>query len=550
MNKLFITLIVICTFILTFSIFVLARTFPTSEQSSISVRSTQTCGLGTKEDNGTCIPDEQQIAEILINSKFIQYDTKKQDIVFVPSYQYEDTNRQQQPKWYSVWLENNEKRLITNGLCNIPGNNCKAPCSCADCAGWRGGNTTDCDQKDLGLPGRVFCNLNPQNDSILEFNDPDMCECKNGYTAVNGLCVSPYKFSDNCCPACASVSPLLGGCAGTTRCDPNKTCTEQTVETPGGDQFPPLELLVTLPHPNILVVDNQCSPTNTDSCWSPDNSDHRKTSPHIIIKTSPTQPLSSLAAPTTHRVNGENEYQCAFKCGDTQGLYTDDRRASTQLECSKMCLPHLWLWYPVFEDNGQSLQFRGYHQSSQLVQYMSQQIQLTYCGSSDCFTEINTNPDFTKLNNCTNCTNCSFKYSNLLNNNGFREKQYTCEKCDICYFEDNLTCKNVSSCSNCQYTPEDLAILGFPQYNTCNSCTQPAADSCRVYTQNPYLDNGTFRQGATTYNKGQQYDPSTRKSGCDYGVVSGNPTCQNNLPSGIGFGDGAFRSVLDCTKSC
>ena len=537
------------------------------------------CGSGTKiNDEGVCIVDNEDIVNTLIENKFILYDSIKKDVVFVPSNNYSDVKQEAQPKWYRYWLDETNgfdgEKVISWGICNIENNNCQSPCRCSDCAGWRGGNSTDCAGTKIGS-GRVFCNLTPGEPGSLDITVRDQCECNNGYNAVNGLCVSPYKINDssslNCCPQCVFTSPAEGGCAGTVQCDTNNICEESKVDSPGGNKFPPLRFKVNIPDPRVNIVDNECVDGETELCWSKDGI-AKKSSPYIVVNTDSINIFDDILEIDDNFVaEGENEFECVLKCGDTNGLYDgEDKRVTSQLECSKMCLPHLWLWYPVFENvDGNNLVLRGYHQSEKLLRYMAKNIELTHCKNNSCIVSLSVNPDFSRINNCTGCKGCKFNYSNILNNNGFEDREYNCDSCDICYFdqEDNpepIVCKNLVGCRNCQYTPKDLTILGFEQINTCNSCNALGSeDGCKIYTKDPYVGENNFRNGVSVYNKGGDpnnidyygvggaYNPNSRNSYCDYVVRTGKKTCDNNLSdTKIGWGDGEFDFTLDCTISC
>lgn len=91
------------------------------------------CGTGTKIDQTLqkCVPDEEQILTQLIDQQYIQ--EINDEIVFVPGYTPNETPII--PDWFVYWTDSGAyscTREISRGICTIPGNNCHAPCRCAD----------------------------------------------------------------------------------------------------------------------------------------------------------------------------------------------------------------------------------------------------------------------------------------------------------------------------------------------------------------------------------------------------------------------------------
>lgn len=526
------------------------------------------CGPGTKPGDDTCVPDEDFIGQELINSNLIQY--IKGDIVFTPG--YEEDVVIESPDWYITWLDQgsyNCQKLIHKGICNIPGNNCNAPCRCGDCAGWRGGNKTDCDSKDIGT-GRVWCNLVP-GEAFTFSGEPDKCECAYGYCAVNGLCVSPFKIDDDdentrCCPSCSWYSPDDGGCAGSVKCDTNKICQDNIVELPGKKY--------NLRESNkIKTINNLCTSENQEDCYDPNHTDARRKQPYIIVEpdsNNDNTKFDFLVNEDTETAAGQNEYDCAFKCGDN---------VSSQVECSKRCLPKLWKWYPVFEkmeDTGGMRYTGGFHQSDELMRYLPSNTELRFCPENTCETELNV-PDIAQFNNCTDCEDCLFSYDTITNNNGFKDRKYICKKCDKCILDQisengqnyQVTCKNMTNCNTCVNVTQDLNGIEGIVFNECDACNGPDPNDpesgCKVYTLDPYVtkENVEFHPQSIMYNHGadpgknyqsnsvtQGYNPDSRPSVCDEFIFDGNETCDNTLDGKIGWGDGFFFSIGDCTENC
>jgi len=534
------------------------------------------CGNGTKPEGQECVPDNDYVAKQLIKQKLIRKDDDG-SIVFTPDLNY-DENIKEVSKWFYHWTDNGSyscQKLITKGICNISGNNCNAPCRCGDCAGWRGGNINDCNNKDVG-GGRVFCNLTP-GEPFTFSGEPDKCECSYGHCAVNGLCVAPYEMSGTmdskrCCPACAFKSPdKLGGCSGGVKCDPNIQCSEAIVELPG------VKFLPDLSNERVVKVSNLCSSiTDTRECYHPEHVNAMKKQEYIIIKPNSSNSFSNLCPQDTNTAAGDNEYECALKCGDTNGLYPDkDQTVNNQVECSKRCLPKLWRWYPVFEElsDGSGTRYTGgYYQSDELVRYLSSDVNLRVCPENTCETELNKPIDFTEFHNCTECNQCLYKYSEYKNNNGFQDMQYNCESCKKCILDQvsenglnyQIACKNMIGCNTCKNSIQEIEGV----INECDTCTGAIPDDdnsgCKVYTLDPYVskdgfieyhpDSKVYNHGADPYKEYNEvstgYVPESRNSGCDFGVISFKKTCDNTLNGKIGWGDGYLMSVASCTKTC
>lgn len=546
------------------------------------------CGTGTKLDPSTqkCVPDEQQILTQLIDQDYVQY--IDDEIIFVPGYD-PGTPKPPLPPWFINWVDIGAyscQTQITHGVCSIPGNNCHAPCRCADCAGWRGGNVTDCNGQALGdaSTGRVWCNLEP-GDSFSFQGEPDRCECAAGYCAVNGLCVSPYKHSANnssklvedsnlCCPECSWKSPNeTGGCAGATKCNPHIKCEESKVEYPGNKIFNP-----DFTKSNVTLIDQKCVNGDDNAegiCWHPGQTDARFRSGYVIVAPGQGESFSSLCPELDNSAAGQNEYECAIKCGDrvsgdSGGEYNT---VNSQLECSRRCLPKLWRWFPVFEklSTGELVFRDGYFQGEELMRYLPSEVDVNYCPQGVCEVSLNL-PDFTEFNNCVECTECKWMFSPYENNNGFQDRKYECNKCKKCILDQiseggqtyQVECDNMENCNTCNDIGANLTLVSGLSQNECDTClSKGSGDSgCKVTTKDPYRfanNNYDFHAGAQKYNHGGDprvtgtqsgYDPYTRGSGCDFGLVEGNPNCGNAIDGNMGYGDGCFDTPSDCTEFC
>lgn len=531
------------------------------------------CGAGTTYNNTECIVDNDAIVNNLINNKFVQY--LEGDVVFIP--EYNDMDISPMPTWYETWLNEGgyeAERVISWGFCNVS-DNCNAPCRCGDCAGWRGGNSTDCDSNTIGT-GRVFCNLQPGIQWTFS-GEPDKCECEYGYVAINGLCVSPFKSqgttpSTRCCPNCIFYPPRegTGGCNGSMTCDTSNICEEQKVTLPG------TKVNIDINNNKVKVINKLCSESSNDDCYDPNNIDARKRQPYILISPSGNDLYDNLVQKDTNIAHGQNEYECARECGNT---------VNNQVECSKRCLPQLWRWYPVFEnmeDSGNMRYTGDYYQSDELMRYLPSDAQLLYCPSGTCETEQNI-PDISIFNNCVDCDNCDFIYSGDVNNNGFSDRKYICDNCKTCNLTQQsqlgdlevIKCNDMTNCNNCVLHTTSLnpdgseGIYGLT-YNDCDSCNTSnpnnSKSGCKVYTLDPYiLHNGNveFHPGAIIYNHGADpgknytnttiengYDPSTRWSKCDFPWFPGKLYCDNTLNGNIGWGDGYLDEVANCIDGC
>ncbi len=534
----------------------------------------QICGNGTKPGNQSCVPDNDFVATQLIKQNFIrEIDSEP---VFTPDYAYKE-DVTEVPKWFIHWTDEGAyscERLIRDGVCNMSGNNCDAPCRCGDCAGWRGGNLTDCDNKGIG-GGRVWCNLEPGKPFTFS-GEPDSCECAYGYCAINGLCVSPYlmdgtKDNKRCCPECAFKSPdKVGGCSGGVKCDPNIQCEESVVELPGV-QFKP-----DLSNPLVTLVNTVCSSkdSNDPNCYHPEHPNAMRTQAFIKVSPNTSNSFESLSPKETNTASGENEYECAMKCGNTSGVFDNDQTVNNQYECSKRCLPKLWRWYPVFEElsSGTGLKYTGgYYQSDELVRYLSSDIEIKICPDNTCETELNQSIDFTQFNNCTECEQCNYEYSPYKNNNGFKDIKYDCDKCKQCILNQvsenginyQVACKNMVGCNTCENKIQEFKGVNFTECDTClGADPNDETAGCKTYTLVPYEDTGSgikYHKDAVIYNHGgdpfkeytpnsnaDAYDPASRDSGCDFGVISGAKTCDNLK----GMSDGGFYRPYNCQTKC
>jgi hypothetical protein len=510
------------------------------------------CGNGTKPEGQQCVPDNDFVAAQLIRQKFIRENAG--EIVFTPDINF-DNNVKEVPNWFYYWTDNGSyscQTKIIDGVCNINENNCHSFCQSGDCAGWRGGNINDCNNTDVG-GGRVSC------DSLL-------CECSYGHCAVNGLCVSPYimdgtKNSKRCCPKCSWKSPdKLGGCSGGAMCDPNIECDEAIVELPGWIKYNP-----NLADHRVVKVDTLCSDINsTEECYHPNHVNAMKRQEYIVVKPdSSWYGFSALCPEDTNTASGENEYECANKCGDTNGVFSNDQTVDSQVECSKRCLPKLWRWYPVFEKLSNTSELRytgGYYQSDELMRYLDSDIELRTCPDNTCETELSEPIDFTQFNNCTECNQCLYKYSEYKNNNGFQDMQYNCDSCKQCILDlkdgQQVICKNMVNCNTCRNAVDDIQGIDFNECDTCEGALEnDVTAGCKVYTRDPYVDRGNsidYHSDSEIYNHGGDPYKNTKTPG-----YSPENRCRNTLDGDkIGWGDSnLIRSrndpnIVDCTESC
>lgn len=520
------------------------------------------CGFGTILKDGECVPDDTYIAQQMINHTDFITIKNHQAVLEIGKDKIE---HEALPEWYVTWLEDERgfqcNRLIDLGICNIDGNNCHAPCRCADCAGWRGGNSTTCNTKDIpGDSGRVRCNQKPGFDYALSYSqgEYDKCECEEGYCAVNGLCVAPFERKDNCCPGCINLPPnVTGGCDGTLKCDKSKTC-EPNVVVPPGQQYQCEE-------GSFQIVENVCEPGTTpgldNECVDVNGGDARFAQPYILIKQAE-NPICNEVKSTVGF--GLNEYECAVNCGndyiDSTGTVVP--KVDSQLECSKRCLPKIWRWFPVFEiASDLERSFKGYHQSDTLVQYAPDTVNLKYCPGGKCEYDQKYG-NYTIFEDCTDCTECTYHFENL----DFSESSdyYQCKKCGNCKpplkqlgdlgkFED-VRCNNMTGCRNCvEVIQPGGGVFPDKSLNKCSGCEnwEGLSDGCVIYTTNPYIfEDGTwkFRPGVESYNRGYSYDPSKESHGsfCGDNLNS----CDNTVDGKVGFGDGEYDEVANCTKNC
>lgn len=547
------------------------------------------CGTGTRADTTTqkCVPDNEQILTQLIDQQYIQ--EIDNDIVFVPGYTPNVTIPI--PSWFIQWTDSGAyscQKEITRGICTIPGNNCHAPCRCADCAGWRGGNVTDCKGKPVGH-GRVWCNLEPGEPFSFK-GEPDRCQCASGFCAVNGLCVSPYthlsssEFKDLsepnlCCPECSWMPPSEeGGCAGYTKCNPDLKCHESRVEYPGNKIFGP-----NFASSNVSLVLNRCTSPSDNAeenlCWHPDHEDARFRAAYVIINPTSSESFDTLCPELDNSASGQNEYECALKCGNVipgdEAYSNEYNTVSSQIECSRRCLPKLWRWLPVYEKlaNGNLRFADGYYQSEELLRYLPPDVKLSYCPEGKCEVSLSEPPDFSQINNCSECTGCRWIFSPYANNNGFQDRKYECDKCKKCILDQvnengnayQVECTDMIHCNTCTDIGTNLTLITGLSQNECDVCLDNDPNvynsGCKVTTKDPYKYDGTkyvFQSGADVYNhggnpgnvSGPAYDPGTRDAGCDFGLVEGLKTCDNTFDGKVGFGDGCFSDVRDCTVSC
>ena len=531
-------------------------TIPLFNNRTLSKNSSP-CGFGTILQNNKCVPDKPELLNKLIDQGFIK--DENGEIVFDLS-----DNKHEEivdlPTWYIDWSTLGYKcnKTISQGLCNINDNNCNSECICGDCAGWRGGNETDCTGTNIGS-GRVSCK-------------ESKCECADGYCAINGICVSPFKTTKGkkCCPSCSWISPeFKGGCSGSVECDKDLECEESIVELPGIQFYPDIN------NPNVVLINNICTSESQDDCYLPTHQNAMRRQAYVKIKPNAVSTFDKLCPLVENTAEGENEYECAVTCGETFGLYNNDKNVVSQVDCSKRCLPKLWKWYPVFEELAdKSLKYTGgYYQSDELMRYQDSDVDLRICPSETCKTELNL-PEISQFQNCTDCTECKIKFSEYTNNNDFVDSKYDCTKCKECILDQynlngtmyDVSCSDMIGCNTCKKTDYEFKIVqGFD--NKCDTCLGPDPNvensGCKVFTRDPYVlnqGNISYHNDSVIYNHGGDpsidyssgYDPNSVISSCDTG--NNKKTCDNTLiidgTEKIGWGEGFKRIVADCTKNC
>lgn len=361
------------------------------------------------------------------------------------------------PKWMQHWLDKggyNANNLISGENFWGEGVNC----DCGDCAAWRGGNTGSCSGYNKSGRGK---NMNRRVACDVTF-DKRRCVCAYPFVPINGICVSPFKYepnpSDNsmrpCCPPCVYNNT----CIGIEQC--KGECKQNLVELPG--------------------IKYNCTDIN-------DNDGN-------IIDIS--NKNCSIDINTAH---GMNEYECAVQC------------TGSQIDCSRRCLPKLWVWQTLTDSSGNIV---GYRQTNKLVQYENNDYSLEYCpiDNLNCKSTLETNIEGgIDIQNCTDCTDCKWEENTILN-----EYTYTCSKCNKCITNkdtgnidsngyrilDRLVCEDNIICKGCSEVLDPINsrqnIIG------CNYCLE-SNNGCIINNIGQPQNPGTTN--LVTYNKGDSYNP-------------------------------------------
>lgn len=367
------------------------------------------------------------------------------------------TKTEDEPFWYSYWIKQgkyNANKLLSGENLFGEGINC----SCGDCAGWRGGNAGTCAGYDI--PGRPKSNI--RRVACDASYDPDRCVCAYPFTPINGLCVIPYKFNDQTNKPCCSSCVYDNTCPGKEECEGE--CEENVVEYPG-----------------IKYVCNDQFSSTSDTG-------------NKIIATQ--TEIDTNCSVTGSKYNRMNEYQCALECIDTGP------------KCSQRCLPKLWKWKELYDDQDE---LKGYIQTDELIQFESPTTTIDYC-DSNCRDKTQNVSNPSQKVNCSECENCVWKLNTVLG-----EYEKVCEKCKWCKnFEEVsinpnesrnlnvLNCENVLECRGCQDSFDPTKSISTQ--TICDYCTGTAEGNCHV---NEYADNYQRQPNNTfvEYNKGDNYHP-------------------------------------------
>lgn len=226
------------------------------------------CGPGTKIQDGKCVLDFESYRSTLGGI----LDTSVIDISGSTTYvgMGRAVMQDNQKPWEANWEANRGLGISED-----------VGCACGDCAGWRGGNATNCSLSQLSQTDdkhRVQC--------IKDYSaaSSSKCVCGVGYSPVNGMCVRGYEQG---CPKCV----LDGTCPGRTKCDSSKVLRIKRVGYPGTRYV--------------------CEGKTGDLAYA-------------------TQGDLEKECKLANEKDGMSEYECAMGC---EGQ-----------ECSKECLPELWVW--------------------------------------------------------------------------------------------------------------------------------------------------------------------------------------------------------------
>lgn len=426
------------------------------------------CGPGTiqgsGEYSGQCIyfaENGSQDLELIVDNlknvnKILPIDTNNNLTVISENIADLPKRTKEKPDWFKYWEDKGRydaPNLIS--YVNIWGEGVN--CDCGDCAGWRGGNAGSCTGRNSIGRGK-----NSQRRVACDDNyDPSRCVCAYPYTPIGGLCVSPFKYDpDNdpiakrpCCPSCVYDGTCIGkeSCLG--------KCEENLVEYPG-IKYNCSSL------PELTGESYSITQSEFDSNCTEDKGAH-----------------------------GQNEYKCALECSQT---------STSQLNCSKKCLPKLWRWDKLLVDGTE----RGFIQSDKLVQFESSEFSTEYCPVGDLTCQTIDNVEEDNIQNCFGCTDCKWELNPVIN-----EYVHNCSNCDTCEISkptgidsdgfrtfDKVSCKNVGDCKGCSEVFDPLKsnqnVVG------CNYCK---IGNCLTNNKDPVnpINNGELK----LYNEGENYDP-------------------------------------------
>lgn len=443
-----------------------------------TIRSTHTnlsniCSTGTvyDENKNGCKIDDESLFDQMFKQKYIKLNKFKNNLELdLNNYDKESITN----KWFDVWYKNNgfscEKVLEKSSGCKL---DCKN--NSLHCSNWRGNTYKD----NFSNGDRIGCSNNK-------------CVCKNGYCAINGICVSPFKIDKNknynsiCCPSCIDIDAENGGCAGKYICDTKSSC--------------PLESIVEYPGIVFKLKQGKTMPSiKTNS-----------TRGHHIIFDDNTFELD------TEKINNNlNEYECAVGCVD---------KGITDIECSKKCLPKMWTWLPLFENDSGGLPgaFRGFFQLDMPVEEMDIDVsnyKPFYCPPGTCSVDR----PIESIKNCKNCRDCEIiQDSNSPNELNTVNSCGSCKDCEITLLDNTgvtnatIECNSstIKGCENCK----KLSMSGVNFFNTrpfmCDTCNK-IKNACKLYTLNPY----TYKNGeeirssdAVIYNIGQELSSVNRRT--------------------------------------
>lgn len=426
------------------------------------------------EDLEKIFDDAMSQTQLLSTRTNIVYRTDEEPI-------YNIANRTEDvPYWYTHWVNNGRydgDKLISGENFFGDGVNC----SCGDCAGWRGGNAGTCAGynvagRETSSSRRVACDPT---------YTPDRCVCTYPYVPINGLCVTPFSMNTNkpCCSSCIYDS----SCVGEEVCE--GTCEEQRVTYPGIK----------------LVCDNSFTPISETA---------------NTVRAS-TQELASKCVPDMDHAN-QNEYECALQC-ELSGP-----------ECSKRCLPHLWKWKEVWNDETNELV--GYIETDDLIQFKDQTDEISFCPNTNraCRNTVSI-PEGTLPSECKDCTDCYWELNPVLN-----QYEYVCENCAKCTYPENVYCETNTNCRGC-YTNQDPTATVRNSIQ-CTACTVSDCTQTRTDQRQP---DASFE----VYNKGEGYKPedvSIWENWYKFGELGSSVGCE--IHGGTSTCDATFSNVNSPSK--